>query len=73
MCIRDSIIDTHDHPIVPDVWTLYAEAVKLFPGVPTMIERDANIPPYEELLAELDMARRIATQATNRAACEVAA
>jgi uncharacterized protein (UPF0276 family) len=67
------IIDTHDHPIVPDVWTLYAEAVKLFPGVPTMIERDANIPPYEELLAELDMARRIATQATNRAACEVAA
>ena len=48
------IIDTHDDPIVPDVWTLYAEAVKLFPGVPTMIERDADIPPYAELLAELD-------------------
>jgi uncharacterized protein len=54
------IIDTHDHAIVPDVWALYAEAVKLFPGVPTMIERDADIPPYEELLAELDVARRIA-------------
>ena len=54
------IIDTHDHPIVPDVWDLYAEAVKLFPGVPTMIERDADIPPYEELLAELEVARRIA-------------
>ena len=52
------IIDTHDEPIVPDVWSLYAEAVKLFPGVPTMIERDANIPPYAELLAELDEARR---------------
>jgi uncharacterized protein len=25
-----------------------------------MIERDADIPPYEELLAELDVARRIA-------------
>ena len=54
------IIDTHDHPIVPDVWSLYAEAVRLFPGVPTMIERDADIPPYAELLAELDVARGIA-------------
>ncbi len=62
------IIDTHDHPIVPDVWDLYAEAVKLFPGVPTMIERDADIPPYEELLAELDIARRIAAGATRQAA-----
>ena len=62
------IIDTHDHPIVGGVWELYAEAVKLFPGVPTMIERDANIPPYEELLAELDMARRIAADAAGKAA-----
>ena len=62
------IIDTHDEPIVPDVWALYAEAVRLFPGVPTMIERDANIPPYAELLAELDEARRIAGSVTRRAA-----
>jgi uncharacterized protein (UPF0276 family) len=62
------IIDTHDHPIVPDVWTLYAEAVKLFPGVPTMIERDADIPPYEELLAELDVARGIAAGVDREAA-----
>ena len=62
------IIDTHDHPIVPDVWALYAEAVKLFPGVPTMIERDADIPPYAELLAELDVARGIAAGVTRQAA-----
>ena len=62
------IIDTHDEPIVPDVWALYAEAVKLFPGVPTMIERDANIPPYAELLAELDEARRIAGAVMRQAA-----
>ena len=62
------IIDTHDHPIVPGVWELYAEAARLFPGVPTMIERDANIPPYEELLAELDMARRIAANIARGAA-----
>lgn len=62
------IVDTHDHPIVPGVWELYAEAVRLFPGVPTMIERDADIPPYVELLAELDVARRIAVEATRKAA-----
>jgi hypothetical protein len=62
------IIDTHDHPIVRDVWDLYAEAVRLFPGVPTMIERDADIPPYAELLAELDIARGIAAEAARQAA-----
>jgi uncharacterized protein (UPF0276 family) len=67
------IIDTHDHPIVADVWDLYAEAVKLFPGVPTMIERDADIPPYQDLLAELDMARRIAADATRAGARDAAA
>jgi hypothetical protein len=67
------IIDTHDHPIVPDVWQLYAEAVKLFPGVPTMIERDADIPPYAERLAELDQARSIAAREAREQAHEVAA
>jgi uncharacterized protein len=67
------IIDTHDHPIVPDVWDLYAEAVKLFPGVPTMIERDADIPPYAELLAELDVARGIAARVAGQTTHEVAA
>ncbi len=62
------IIDTHDHPIVPGVWELYAEAVRLFPDVPTMIERDADIPPYAELLAELDVARGIAAEVARKAA-----
>jgi len=66
------IIDTHDHPIIPDVWDLYAEAVRLFPGVPTMIERDANIPPYAELLAELDVAREIAARVARERTPEAA-
>ncbi len=66
------IIDTHDHPIVPDVWELYAEAVRLFPGVPTMIERDADIPPYDDLLGELDQARAIAARVARQTAREAA-
>jgi uncharacterized protein len=54
------LIDTHDHPVAPAVWDLYAQAVGLFGEVPTMIERDANIPALGELVAELDNARRIA-------------
>lgn len=54
------IIDTHDHPVIDDVWTLYAQALRRFGPVPTMIERDDDIPPYADLVAELDHARRIA-------------
>ena len=57
------IIDTHDEPVIDPVWALYAEAVARFGAVPTMIERDDNIPRYEELLAELKTARRIAAEA----------
>lgn len=56
---QDVIIDTHDHPIADPVFELYAEAVRRFGRVSTMIERDDNIPPLPELLAELDQVRRI--------------
>ncbi len=54
------IIDTHDHPVVPAVWDLYAEACKRFGPVATMIERDDNIPPLQSLISELQVARSIA-------------
>lgn len=54
------IIDTHDHPIVDPVWELYKEALQRCGQVASMIERDDHIPPLEELLQELDVARRIA-------------
>jgi uncharacterized protein (UPF0276 family) len=54
------IVDTHDHPVIDPVWALYAEAVRRFGLVSTMIERDDNIPPLAQLLSELEHARRIA-------------
>ena len=39
-----------------------------FGAVPTMIERDANIPPLDELLAELTLARQVAARALEDAA-----
>jgi uncharacterized protein (UPF0276 family) len=54
------LIDSHDSPVVDAVWDLYAQAVSRFGPVATMIERDDNIGPLSELLAELDIARRLA-------------
>ncbi len=59
------IIDTHDEPIVDPVWELYRAAVRRFGRVSTMIERDDNIPPLEDLLAELGYARHIASEVLN--------
>jgi uncharacterized protein len=54
------LIDTHDHPVCPEVWALYRAAVERFGAVSTMIERDDHIPEFAELVAELDTARAIA-------------
>lgn len=53
------IIDTHDNDIVQGVWDLYAEAIKRYGDVSTMIERDDNIPEFPELMSELQTARDI--------------
>jgi uncharacterized protein len=62
------IIDTHDHPVVEDVWQLYAYTVRRLGPVATMIERDDKIPPLEELVLELTRAREIAAAVRNRPA-----
>jgi uncharacterized protein (UPF0276 family) len=62
------IIDTHDHPIADPVWDLYDYALRRFGNVATMIERDDNIPPLHELVAELQHARDIAANLAMKAA-----
>jgi uncharacterized protein len=62
------LIDTHDHPIAAPVWNLYRAALAHFGAMPTMIERDDNIPALSELVTELDMAREIAGRQAELAA-----
>lgn len=56
------IIDTHDAPICDEVFDLYAHACRRFGVVSTMVERDDDIPPLPELLAELQRVREVAAQ-----------
>jgi hypothetical protein len=50
------------------VWNLYGAAVAHFGTVPTMIERDDNIPELGELVAELDIARELSRHHAQQAA-----
>ena len=63
------LVDTHDHPVCPQVWQLYDHTVRHCGPVPTMIERDDHIPPLEMLLDELDQARQVQAQALQVPEC----
>ncbi|KAF1005858.1 MAG: hypothetical protein GAK32_02585 [Pseudomonas fluorescens] len=60
---RELLIDSHDSPVCAGVWDLYAKAMSRVGPVATMIERDDAIPPLEELLQELAMARVLGASA----------
>jgi uncharacterized protein (UPF0276 family) len=53
------LIDTHDSPVPDAVWPLYARAWERCGPLATMIEWDADIPPFETLVAELEKAKRV--------------
>jgi uncharacterized protein (UPF0276 family) len=46
------LIDTHGAPVAEAVWALYERLIRRIGSRPTLIERDANIPPFETLMAE---------------------
>ncbi|HTF95108.1 MAG TPA: DUF692 domain-containing protein [Cellvibrio sp.] len=51
---EDLRVDTHGTAVINPVWQLLEKAYELFGVKPTLLERDFNIPPLTELLAELD-------------------
>lgn len=53
------LIDTHDKPVPTPVWELYQQAQRLTGGTATLLEWDANIPDYPELVSELFKAKAV--------------
>jgi uncharacterized protein (UPF0276 family) len=52
-CAGDRLlIDTHGAPVAAAVWELYEHALRRTGAVPTLIERDHDVPPFETLQAE---------------------
>jgi uncharacterized protein len=54
----DLIVDTHGADVIDPVWALLDEAYAHFGVLPTLLERDFNIPPYSELIQEVDTIHR---------------
>ena len=46
------LIDSHDSAIAEPVWALYRHVLQRTGACPTLIERDGNLPAFDELLAE---------------------
>jgi uncharacterized protein (UPF0276 family) len=51
-------IDTHTGHVAPAVWELYEEAIRLCGPTSTLIEWDADIPPFDVVKGEAEEARR---------------
>ena len=56
---EDLIVDTHGAEVIDPVWQLLEKAYAAFGVFPTLLERDFNFPPREELLAEVDIIHRL--------------
>jgi len=52
---EDLIVDTHGSDVIDPVWDLLEKTYQRFGVIPTLLERDFNIPPLNELLGEVDM------------------
>ena len=59
---EDLIVDTHGSAVIDPVWQLLAEAYRQFGVLPTLLERDFNIPPLPELLQETAQISRLQHQ-----------
>jgi uncharacterized protein (UPF0276 family) len=56
---EDLIVDTHGADVIGDVWELLEKAYECFGVFPTLLERDFNIPPLDELLTEVRKIKEI--------------
>jgi uncharacterized protein (UPF0276 family) len=55
---EDLIVDTHGADVIDPVWALLDAAYQHFGVLPTLLERDFNIPPYKELMTEVSLIKQ---------------
>ena len=65
---EDLRIDTHGAAVDDQAWQLLADAYAHFGPVPTLLERDFNFPPMDELLGEVRKIRKLQQRTTDAVA-----
>jgi uncharacterized protein (UPF0276 family) len=56
---EDLLVDTHGATVKQDVWDLLAYTYQQHGVVPTLLERDFNIPSIDDLMSEIQMINQI--------------
>ena len=59
---EDLLVDTHGADVIDPVWDLLETSYQQFGVIPTLLERDFNIPPMAELLSELETIATLQTK-----------
>jgi len=62
------LIDAHATPVADAVWSLYGQVIARTGPLPTLIERDSDVPPLADLMAEVRRADAVLRAAVRRAA-----
>lgn len=55
----DLIVDTHGADVIEPVWSLLDATYRIHGVAPTLLERDFNIPPLDELVREVEQITRL--------------
>lgn len=56
---RRLLIDAHDRHVDPEVWSLFARAIRRGGAMPTLIEWDNDVPPLETMMEEVARAEEV--------------
>lgn len=64
----DLRVDTHGAAVIDPVWDLLGDAFDLYGPRPTVLERDFDFPPLDELLAEVNRIRALQSTVRSHAA-----
>ena len=56
--IDGCLVDTHNHPVYPEVWKLYEQVLQHIGPRPTLIEWDSDIPALSVLMGEAAKAQQ---------------
>ena len=59
---EDLLVDTHGANVTKNVWDLLDFTYQQYGNIPTLLERDFNIPSVPELLTEIDQIKRMQAQ-----------
>jgi uncharacterized protein (UPF0276 family) len=54
----DLVVDDHSQPVNEAVWQVHDHAMRLWPNAPRLVEWDADLPPFDTLLAQAAQARQ---------------